>query len=133
MSEYLENLVSDFVDEVSYEFHEFKNSTSSLKRFRQNQKIPFISQNFMQPIIIWLGKKDFDFCQNEEKLFEVYGWILFWKTQVKKGILTTWFKLLHIWNAMSCCQRFIDGEKIIFKVLRVYKKISLLDQKMLRG
>ena len=54
VSEGPETFVSDFVDEVSYEFNKFlalkkgfKTSTRNLKFLRENQKIPFISQYIM--------------------------------------------------------------------------------------
>ena len=58
----------------------------------------------------------------------------FQKTQVKKRIFTTWFKPLYIWNYMSHCEWFIDGEKKLFLwIYEFRKKFQYLIKRMPGG
>ena len=87
-----ENFVSDFVDEVSYEFDEFlcfekriQKFNEELKIFERNSKDSFYFSILYATYYHLLEKKeDFDFCQDEERLSEVLGQFLF-KTSSSKN------------------------------------------------
>ena len=82
-----ENFVSDFVDEVKYEFYEFLGFEERIQKFSQELKIfereskdSFYFSILNATYYLFIERKEeFDFCQNEEKLREVLGQIFFQK------------------------------------------------------
>ena len=95
VSEYPENFVSDFLDEVSYEFDEFFGFEKRIQIFNEELKISereakdsfYFSILYATYYHLIEREEDFDFCEDEEKLCEVLGRDIFEKLKSKKEYL----------------------------------------------
>ena len=95
VSENPENFVSDFLDEVSYEFDEFFGFEKRIQIFNEELKISereakdslYFSMLYATYYHLIERKEDFDFCEDEEKLCEVLGRDIFEKFKSKKEYL----------------------------------------------
>ena len=88
-----ENLVSDFVDEVSYEFDDFCSFEKQIRKFDEELKISEKESkdsfyfSILYAIYYHLLEKKEDFCQDEERLCEVLGRNFFENLKLKKHSL----------------------------------------------
>ena len=95
VSEDPENFVSDFLDEVSYEFDEFFGFEKRIQIFNEELKISereakdsfYFSILYATYYHLIEREEDFDFCEDEEKLCEVLGRDIFEKLKSKKEYL----------------------------------------------
>ena len=104
-----ENFVSDFVDEVSYEFDEFFGFEKRIRKFDEELKIfereskDSFYFSILDAIYYHLleKKEDFDFCQDEVRLCEVLGRNFCWRPKAQKALFSAGPKPLHFGNPMS--------------------------------
>ena len=141
VSEGPETFVSDFVDEVSYEFYEFfgfekriQNFNQELKIFERKSKDSFyFSILYVTYYHLIERKEDFDFCQDEEKLCQVLGQDFFEKLKSKKESLQPDLSLYTFEAHCHVVNDLLMEKKIFLRVYEFRKKFRYLIKKMSKG
>lgn len=90
-----ENFVSDHVEEIEYEIDEFDGFKNRIKKFEQDRKyfrrIKKDSFHFAVLYTTYYGlldkKETFEFCQDRDKLFEVFGQAFCEELEARKNSL----------------------------------------------
>ena len=133
-----ENFISYHVEEIDLEFDEFDGFKNRAKKFEQDQKIfEKDSNDSLYFAILYAtyhalqGKKeDFDFCQDRDKLIEVFRQNFFEKLEAKKESLrldlsrSTFQAQYHVINDLLMCKN------LFLRVCKLRKKFCCLIKKV---
>ena len=133
-----QNFVSDSIDETEFEYDEFKDFEKRIINIEQGLKIYKLDSKDYLFYAVFYGiyysrlveKENFEFCQDKEKLVEVFGRDFFDKLQVKKGQLqldlsvSTFEVIRHVVNGLLMTKkRFLRGYELRKKFRYLIKKM----------
>ena len=133
----LEDFVSDFVDEVSYEFDEFfcfekriQKFHEELKIFERNPKDSFYFSVLYDIYYHLLEKKeDIDFCQDEERLCEVLGQLFCKNYKLQKHSLQLELSLFTFVAQCHLVNDLLMEKNLFLRVYEFKKKFRYLIKK----
>ena len=136
-----ENFVSDFVGKVSYKFDDFLGFEKCIQKFNEELKISereskdFFHYSILYAIYYHLLKKneDFDFCQDEERLRQVFGLNFFETLKLKKHSLQLDLSLSTFETQCHMINDLLMEEQFFLRVYKFRKKFCYLIKKMPKG
>ena len=135
-----ENFVSDFVDEVSYEFDEFFGFEKRIRKFDEELKIfereskDSFYFSILDAIYYHLleKKEDFDFCQDEVRLCEVLRRNFFEDLKLKKHSLVLDLNLYTLETQCHLVNDFLMKKSLFLRVYEFRYKFRCLIKKLPR-
>ena len=136
-----QNFVLNYIDEIEFEYDKFQDFEKRIIKFEQDLKIYKLhsKDSFFCTILYGIyysmleEKENFEFCQDEEKLVEVFGRDFFDKLQDKKEqlrldlSLSTFEVICHVVNDL------LMTKKHFLRVYELRKKICYLIKEMPKG
>ena len=136
-----EDFLSDFVDEVNYEFYEFFGFEERIHKFNQELKIfereskdsfyfSILSATYHDLID---RKEGLDFCQDEEKLREVLGQDFLEKLKSKTKSLQFDLSLCTFETQCQVVNDLLIEKKLFLQVYKFRKKFRYLIKKKKKG
>ena len=132
----LENFVSDYIDEIEYEYNEFSRFEKRILKFEQDLKIFEEKSNAILYGTYYLlleEKETLDFCWDQQKFGEVLGQDFFERLEVKKQKLQFDLRLSTFETQCHVVNDLLISKNLFLRVHELRKKFCYLIKKVPKG